>query len=210
MKPRADIKLSPATAQNAVLAAEIIYDTGYHGFGWQYDGPENFCKLAAYMWKTDDAVWSHKRAMIAEEDGQMIGVELGWRPDELAEANELFIDQSLAAIGPELSELAGQRWNYLQFIVPQVPEDAYYLSNLGLVPEARGKRIGDILLGNAFTKAKQAGLRELHLDVASTKPAVGFYKRMGMECRAETNMPPIAAHVPMHYRMVMDLNAWEG
>ncbi|MGB0922429.1 MAG: GNAT family N-acetyltransferase [Alphaproteobacteria bacterium] len=208
MKPRADIKLTPATADHATLAARLIYDSGYHNFGYQYEGEENFCKLAAHMWGQPQAVWSHKWAIAAYAGDDMIGLELGWTADQLAHEETNFDVLAVEALGPDLAKRAGARWPYLQFLMPVVPDDAYYLSNLALVPETRGQRIGDLLLGNAFTNAKKAGLREVHLDVASTKPAVGFYKRMGMECRAETNMPPIAEHVPPHFRMVMDLTSW--
>lgn len=210
MLPRENITLAPATAENAELAAEITWDTGYHNFGYQYEGKENFCKLATFLWQQETAFWSYKWATGAFVDGKLIGLELGWDTAQLDEEAEPFDAQLVEALGPELAARSGEKWKHLRFLMPTLPDDAYYISNLGLVPEMRGQRIGDMLLANAFTTAKAAGYREVHLDVASTKPAVGFYKRMGMEAAALTHMPPIEEHVPAHYRMVMDLSLWNS
>ena len=86
-----------------------------------------------------------------------------------------------------------------------IPSSVYYIHALAVKESQRGKGIGAKLLQHAIDKAKQAGLRALHLDVLSDNPAVVFYRSLGFDCLVETTAPvPLQHGVPMEMRMAID------
>jgi len=95
---------------------------------------------------------------------------------------------------------------YVRFLVPTVPNHAYYVMHLAAGRDARGCGVGAQLLGAAFDRARRNGYRACQLDVASDNPAVGFYERMGMEILSESRVLALQKHgVASHYRMIKEL-----
>jgi ribosomal protein S18 acetylase RimI-like enzyme len=97
------------------------------------------------------------------------------------------------------------RW--MPFLIPPIPEGAYYVQHLAVVPELRGRGVGAQLLEHAFGKAARGGYRSVQLDVVADGPAVRFYRRMGMEALSETRVPRLEADykVSTHLRMTKSL-----
>jgi ribosomal protein S18 acetylase RimI-like enzyme len=96
--------------------------------------------------------------------------------------------------------------SYVQYLVPPVPNDAYYVLHLASAPVARGRGVGARLLAAAFDRARHNGYRVCQLDVVSDNPAVRFYGRMGMEILSESRVLLLQQHgVASHYRMVKNL-----
>jgi ribosomal protein S18 acetylase RimI-like enzyme len=95
----------------------------------------------------------------------------------------------------------------MPLLIPPIPEDAYYVQHLAVVPELRGRGLGARLLARAFEKAAAGGYRSCHLDVVAGGPAARFYRRMGMEVLSETRVPRLESDygVPPHARMVKTL-----
>jgi len=99
--------------------------------------------------------------------------------------------------------------SYVRFLVPPVPDDAYYvLHTWRPARDARGRGVGAQLLAAAFDRARRNGYRVCQRDVVSDNPAVSFYGRMGMETLSESRVLPLQEHgIASHYRMVRDLRS---
>jgi ribosomal protein S18 acetylase RimI-like enzyme len=64
-----------------------------------------------------------------------------------------------------------------------------------------------VLLENAFQRARDAGLKSVHLDVYEDNPAMRLYERAGMKVLVESRVPALEREygIPGHYRMVLEL-----
>jgi ribosomal protein S18 acetylase RimI-like enzyme len=89
--------------------------------------------------------------------------------------------------------------------IAEAQGDDFYLSDIAVVPEARGKGIGKVLLRHVEKKALSRGFRRLALTVAlDNDHAVRFYLRQGFEVTSEVTIPALqrSAGYPGFYRMV--------
>lgn len=68
------------------------------------------------------------------------------------------------------------------FPTPGLPDGCCELVKLYLLPEARGKGIGKLLIENSFTAAKQLGYSSMYLEtMPELKMAMGLYEHCGFE-----------------------------
>ena len=201
-------RILPAEADDAKIAARLLYDTDPHIFDCLFDPhPEGMFGILERQWCEPRGIFSHSLARAAVHDGAMLGIELGFSAGELADhrrnTSRLFLDM----LPPDLLSHMAAVMPYVNFIVPAIPKDAYYVQYLSVLPEARGKAIGAKLLMEAFEQAKKWGFQSCHLDVDGTSAAVRFYRRMGMEAVVETRVPLLEERwdIPPHLRMVRPL-----
>lgn len=79
------------------------------------------------------------------------------------------------------------------------PEHHWFLADLGLIPEARGKGIGKLLLEPVLNKADDANE---HCYCESSNPKnLSFYKRMGFEVIHTENVNKSASAPPVFYQL---------
>jgi ribosomal protein S18 acetylase RimI-like enzyme len=207
--PAADcVDLAPADGAHAQLAARLIFDTDPHLFEfWFARDRELALDYFADQWPRAGGVFSHVHATAAREGGELLGIEHGID----VKTQRAQWAQTLPATKQSLSAqqfaqlLDAFRW--MPYLIPPIPEDAYYVQHLAVVPELRGRGVGARLLEHAFEKATRAAYRSVHLDVVADSPAVRFYRRMGMEVLSETRVPRLAAdyEVSAHLRMTKSL-----
>lgn len=58
-------------------------------------------------------------------------------------------------------------------------DDAFWLGDIGVLPEFRGRRLGDLALRLLLFKAQSHAAREVRL--ISPAPAAGFFARLGLQ-----------------------------
>ena len=93
---------------------------------------------------------------------------------------------------------------------PATPESAELIPDLmylSVTASGRNRGIGRRLLENAFDRARDAGLKSVHLDVYDGNPAIRLYERAGMKKLIESRVPGLERDygIPAHFRMVLDL-----
>jgi len=200
----AAVALVPADGAHAQLAARLILATDPHVFDFWFDRDRQLAAdFFADQWPRPGGVFSHVHASAASEGGELLGIELGLdaRAQRAQWAHTLPATKQFLSPQAFAHLLDAFRW--MPFLIPPIPEDAYYVQHLAVVPELRGRGVGARLLLHAFEKAMKAGYRSCHLDVVADGPAVRFYRRMGMEVLCETRVPRLEAEydVPPHLRM---------
>ena len=95
--------------------------------------------------------------------------------------------------------------SYVHYLVPLVPDDAYYVLHLAAARDVRGRGVGARLLAAAFDRARRNGSC-LPARRRERQSAVRFYGRMGMEILSESRVLPLEKHgIASHYRMVKNL-----
>lgn len=204
----AALAIEPAQPGDAVAAAPLIFETGPALSLYLFGGDrETFMDFFAEQWRRPEGLFSHVHARVVRDGGLAVGLELGW---DLRTRMAEYV--ATARIGSEilpgevLKEYQARYASHVRYFTPEIPMDAYYVQFLSVAADRHGQGLGRALLQDAFERARGAGQREVHLDVHAPNPAVGFYRAMGMDLRAETRVPHLEAEgIENHYRMVYGL-----
>lgn len=207
-----DITLRPGSPEAGVRIAELVWSTGAVSYDYIFGGRAGFHRFVARSWETADTYFGHSEATVAVRGGEVLGVEIGFdgARNYRTRANVGPVAASLMAEGAlDTAGLTGviERAEKAGYLNPFVPDHAYYVLALAVVPAVRGSGVGARLLRHAMERGRRLGCRELHLDVLSDNPAVAFYRAHGLVTMAETIAPePCRAHgIPMEMRMVRPL-----
>lgn len=201
------VTLAPAPAAEPALAAALIHATDPDVFGYLHEHDEaRWRGHLGHQWLAEQGIFSHRLATAALHEGRLVGIELGY--DRARQQAELvpFVTRAQAWLDPGGFEALARWFEHGAFLLPPVPEDAYYLQNLAIVPEVRGRGIGERLLAEAVDRARSAGLARLHLDLYAENPARRLYERAGLRTIVETRVPPLEAEgIGVHLRMELKL-----
>ncbi|MEO6025839.1 MAG: GNAT family N-acetyltransferase [Candidatus Binatia bacterium] len=213
MHASSDIELTAGTPDQAARIAELVWSTGPASYSYIFGARERFDRFVGRAWQTAESYFGHTEATVALRGGEVVGVEIGFdgARNYRTRANMTPVGAGLIADGTVSTEdLIGvlERAEKASYLNPYVPDSAYYVLALAVMPDLRGSGLGARLLRNAFERGRRGGCAVLHLDVLSDNPAVGFYRAHGLVTVAETVAPePCREHgVPMEMRMVASLS----
>jgi ribosomal protein S18 acetylase RimI-like enzyme len=202
-----EIYYESATADGVDDIGHWLYETGIELFNYVYGSKTLAIERLARQWRYPDGIISHAHAVFAKQDGDIIGIELGYPARESKEIYQKFVALLVEDYRPqELQEVAA-RAAEVDPMMPSPPDDSYYLQNLVTAPSARGSGAGRALLNRAFEEAKKAGLASVHLDVLTNNPARSFYLANGMRDTLECYVPELTRRIelPGVIRMVKDI-----
>jgi ribosomal protein S18 acetylase RimI-like enzyme len=120
--------------------------------------------------------FSYRNAVVAEQDGEVVGMVLAYRLPEAEETANL----------DELPELLRPLVE-LELLVPRT----FYINALATLPEYRGQGLGSELLEVANRLALESGCDELSLEVfEQNEGAVRLYERHGYRISARRPVVP--------------------
>jgi ribosomal protein S18 acetylase RimI-like enzyme len=203
--------VSPATANpaEANTAAELLYSSSPFIFDYVYEkvvsGAHENLK---YHWLRARGILSHSLALEARSDGRLVGLAVGFTQAEKTAHLPDTIKNLAERLSPAEVQSFERRYGLVSYLFPPVPDDGYYLQNLAVLPEARGRGVGEALFRAVAAKATSSGLNTLCLDAAHDIPAVSQYLKWGMRVLVESRVPELdEAHgIVMRYRMVLPLD----
>ena len=204
---RADIRIKPATPDFAEFVPELVYDTDPHLWACIFGGlTDEFRALTQAWFKSETSFLSHKFTRVAMAGSEPLGMTTFYDAPTQKAALDATAEMTAGLLSMErLTEIL-PNFALAGYIVPVVPDGEIYVLILSLLPTARGRGVGALLLDSVYDTAREEGRRSVSLDVYATNPAVRFYERMGMETMVETNIPAFnEAGVGLHYRMVKTL-----
>jgi ribosomal protein S18 acetylase RimI-like enzyme len=202
-----DVVLEPGTREQAEAAAPLMFETDFHLFGHFFGGDRDLAvRYFATQWREERSLFSHRHCTVAVARGALVGIELGYDAKTQADvARDTGRHAARMLTAEQLAHLR-EAVSYVHYLVPPVPDDAYYVLHLASAPEVRGRGVGARLLAAAFDRARGNGYRVCQLDVASDNTAVHFYRRMGMDTLSESRVLPLEPYgIASHYRMVKHL-----
>jgi ribosomal protein S18 acetylase RimI-like enzyme len=204
-----DIVIEPAGPQDAQVSGQLIYATDPHLFDCYFNHDLDLRQTCMTQWWHAKKGWfSHFGCRAAKFGDAVVGIEISFTRDEILENVRPTFIHAKKTMSPDafkhFSEIFG---DYVQYLFPAMPKDAYYVQSLAAADKARGRGIGRLLLNRIFDRAKRRGLRLCQLDVASDNPAVNFYRQMGMTIVSESRVPYLEETfgVSGHYRMRKEL-----
>jgi ribosomal protein S18 acetylase RimI-like enzyme len=206
------IEILPGTPMHPARIADLVWSTGPSSYAYIFGDRTRFDHFVGRSWQTPETYFGHTEAMLAVHDGEIVGLEIGFvgvrtyrtRAKLASVATALIEEGTLTAA--DVAAVA-ERADKASYLNPLIPESAYYVLALAVVPELRGAGVGRRFLTEAVERGRHAGCRTLHLDVLSDNRAVDFYRIHGLVTMAETIAPePFRTHgVPMEMRMVLPL-----
>jgi ribosomal protein S18 acetylase RimI-like enzyme len=172
--------LRPARKDDARALAELI-DIAGEGFGtylWsQAAGPgESALDVGMRRAQRDEGGFSYRNATVAEIDGNIAGLLLGYRLADPYDTGDL---ERLPALVRPLVELES------------VAPASWYVNALAAFPEFRNKGLGTRLLAEAETIARKAKALSLSIIVAeANEGAKRLYLRSGYAETARRRLVP--------------------
>lgn len=203
-----DMYIQAAKPDQAGQAAPLIYDTDPALFDYLFtDGHDNALMFLANEWTQEISYYSFSHCTAAVRENVLVGIELGYDQKTLHECKPNTGLNGINSLTPEGIETIVNRVGYLEYLMPPIPDDAYYILFLATHRTVRNLGLGKRLLANAFDQARNQGYHTCELDVASNNKAVDFYLGNGMKILSETRVVPLEQHnIPSHYRMVKELS----
>lgn len=197
------VTLQPASADEPELAAELIFATEPHIFGYLHGHDMALVRShLGFQWRQTDSLFSHRYCTAAMHEGKLAGIEIGYGMAEQEQASGAMIEHAMAHMTAAQFAHMATWFEHGRYVLPPVPEDAWYLQHLAVVAEARGKGVGERLLLNALDRSREAGYARVLLDLYAENPARRLYQRMGFDVIVETLVRPLVEHgIPLHLRM---------
>lgn len=204
-----DTLVRPATPGDAAVCAELIHlPMGrVADFLFGFDDPALARRVLERLFAEHANRFSHEFADVAQTDGQVAGLLLGY-PEREMKPMQLSMFQQLSAIYD-----GGQMLRFLCRTVPlarlvEAEAGEFYIFTLAVRPEFQGRGIGTRLLHHAETRARRAGLAVCSLGVeADNDGARRLYERVGYQVAATVRVPHLESRIgyPGFHRMVKHL-----
>ena len=180
------IRLRCATVEDARTIAELIVIAGEGIPMWVWreeaeDGRDPM-SVGAERVARPDSMFSYRNAILAEHDGQVAGMMLGFRIDQPT-------GQDWAALAKVPSQL--RPIVELEYQVP----GAFYINALAVFARFRDLGVGTRLLQAAASRATALGCTRLaHQVFSGNRAAVRLYERNGFRQVDSRPMEPHFAH----------------
>lgn len=181
----AETKFRPARVEDCPRIAELysISSDGVADYIWRkLAGPgEDPLEVGARRYAREDTVFSYKNCVVAEKGGEVVGflVAFPMEAEEDAEGPDEGVDPVLAPYG-ELER-----------------PGSLYVCGMAMLPEHRGRGLGNRMLALAREKARERGFEELSLVVFEQNAgAKRLYERHGFR---EVARRPVVPHESIRY-----------
>ncbi len=179
-------------------ASDLVYETDGGLFKFLF-GPKNkaLTKIEKLI-KTEHTSFSKNYIYISFEDDQLLGLLIGYKGNEIdKEQEETELVQHHGFFNSIIFSL---KISLLRPILTMKPQsNDFYISNICVKKETRGKGIGAFLLDQITPIAKEKQCDQLVLDVSlKNKKARQFYERNGFQIKKENS----AWYLPKDFRTI--------
>jgi ribosomal protein S18 acetylase RimI-like enzyme len=150
-------------------------------------------------------LFSHQHAWVAEGSDGVLGMLLGYlgavKGPQDPRTGLVLLGQLRAQMIRRLPALLT-----MQSTIGHIGKDEYYVSNVAVYPQFRGRGIGSLLMGRAREEAVRAGASAVVLDVETDNPAAQrLYERLGFRAAGETPALLLAGRAFAFRRMSLAL-----
>jgi GNAT superfamily N-acetyltransferase len=167
-----------------VAAAELVFDAAADAYAPLAGSAERARRILTLLWARPGHSASFEHALVAELDGRVVGVLIGFPARHRLRLHRALL---LAA----LRHLSPRRWPLLALALPQVvlttprpPRVAYYVGTIAIARDARRRGVGSTLGRHAELTAHEGGF-PLIVAHTGTRHAVArrALERYGLKMR---------------------------
>ncbi len=182
----ATMHLRPARPEDAEVAAKLMYMSGPETARAMF-GPreEQAVAMLEFLFRGRRHQFSYEHACVAELDRRVVGLALGISGAQWEAVGE--------ATGRELAGELRRRLGLVGFLrllrstltlsrsFPRPRPEDYFVQMVAVLPEARRRGVGRLLMECMEGRARKAGARRLTLDVLlENEGARAFYRTLGL------------------------------
>lgn len=172
----------------------LLYQSGPEMFNWFFvsESCDEVCRFFDLLYAKPDTAFSKELIWIEEEEGTVRGTILG-----IPGREKKLLEKSIGKYGKEIGRIAGLRRTIIMIFrgrlgryLSVIDTDEYYIGNLAVHEDHRGKGIGPALLDRIRDVAVSAGYRKLSLLVElGNDHAEHVYTRFGFETVRTIDFP---------------------
>lgn len=167
-----------------VAAAELVFDAAADAYATLAGSAERARRVLSLLWARPGHSASFEHALVAELDGEIVGVLVGFPVRDRYRLHSALLLASLRHLSP-------RRWPLLLASLPQIvlatprpPRGAYYVGTIAVARHARRRNVGSTLGRHAEMAAHERGL-PLIVAHTGTRHVVArrALERYGLEVR---------------------------
>jgi len=170
--------------------SEMIYETDQNLFGTFLDkDPAKAVSKLKMLIESGKNSYGHEHIYIAEdENGSIQGVLVAFRGDEIGFFQEAKIFRTTMTF-KDFLKLTFLKPVYDRLTASSIQGDDFYIGNLVVSANLRGKGIGSKIIEHSFELARKKGCKRVLLDVIFENPgAKKLYERIGFRKCCEKNL----------------------
>ncbi len=173
-------KLDPDN--DAAIAAKLVFHTDV-GLFTAFFGPEDQALAPLeQLIRAGGNSFGYENIRVARSPEGILGLLLGYDGNEKKRFEKTEIKAFVRVLGlPACVKLSATALPVInRLLTRNIPGDAFYISNVSVKDEFRGKGVGTFLVQNTEKNAKRKGLKKLLLDVElHNDGAKRLYERLG-------------------------------
>lgn len=170
--------------------SELIYETDQNLFGTFLDkDPVQAVSKLKNLIEAGKNSYGHEHIYIAEdENGSIQGVLVAFRGDEIGFVQEAKVFRSTMSF-KDFLKLTFIKPVYDRLTASSIQGDDFYIGNLVVSANLRGKGIGSKIIEHSFELAREKGCKRVLLDVIfENSGAKKLYERIGFRKCCEKNL----------------------
>lgn len=158
----------------------LIHEAGNPYLDWFFGGSER-ARLALESWvRRPSSEYAIERIRGAFDEDVLAGIYVGIGGADLAVCRKADAVAAFKAAGSDGRAALSERLIQRRGLFPQVTDDEFYLSNVGVAASHRGTGLGRRLLDAYLSDGRAAGYSRFRLDVnAENIPAQRLYESSG-------------------------------
>ena len=197
--------ITPGRPEHAKAAAQLIVSTDEHFFKFCGGGTlDPWLELAQAEWHAIDGIYSYRFGKVLEIDGAVKALVLAFPSQAGATAIDWRMTNSRQVMAAQQWQEIFDRFSRIgPILFAPAPENSYYVQNIAVAPEFKGKGVGRMLLELVVECARAEGFNSITLDVDATTSAVSFYQKIGFITTNTVELPPLGMNP--HLRMAMSI-----
>jgi GNAT superfamily N-acetyltransferase len=158
--PAPGVAVRPARPDDAA-AAGLVFDAASSAYTRLAGSAERARRIVALVWERPGHSASFEHALVAEIDGKVVGVLIGFPARHRYRLHRALLRASLRHLSP-------RRWALLIAALPQIalasprpPRDAYYVGTAAIAGPARRRGVASTLAHHAEIAAAAEGFRQM-------------------------------------------------
>ena len=199
-----------ATAADAAAAVPLIYSSGPAAFDYVFTVPGKTSAVEFLQRAFVDGAgeFGHRIHVVGIANDVPVAIGAAWSGASNLAFTLAATRQILGCYGLLAGPGVMARGLRVEGVIPPPPRSCCYVAHLGVLPELRGRGIGEALIGHLLADGKSRGWSFAALDVASTNPrAQALYERLGFVVTRErmSRLARAGSQVPSHRRMELGL-----
>ena len=182
------IRLVPGSAEHADSISRLIYQSVHELMDFMFQSQARAEPVLTRLLRRPSGQFGYRYVSVMLDGDKTVGVVLGYSREQLQQA-ELPGAINMLRAAPLASwwHLVVTVNKALSGYVPPPSQGAFYINNIAVDADARGKGYGTELLNRVIEDARQQGYRSLELDVTHiNQGAIRFYQRNGFAVVSES------------------------